>query len=80
MSLDREDERIVALVGSNELTLEEICQELSLESNECFSRVRRLESLGLVERVQHCVNVEKTIVRAQNSYKARPLEDVLPDF
>ncbi|MFQ6060292.1 MAG: hypothetical protein ACE5KV_03205 [Thermoplasmata archaeon] len=80
MSLDIEDMRIVALVGSRNMTLEEICEELSLAPYDCFSRIRRLESLGLVERVQQCVTTEGKTVRAQNLYKAKPLEDVLPQL
>lgn len=69
-NLDQEDTDILSLTGTGPLTLEELCQELSLSSDDCFARVRRLESLGLLERVQECSRVDDNTLRVKNLYKA----------
>lgn len=68
--LDVEDSRILAATSSEPHSLEEICEELSIASNECFTKVRRLESMGLLERIRDCETVQDTVVRVQNLYKA----------
>ncbi|TET90422.1 MAG: hypothetical protein E3J35_06615 [Methanomassiliicoccales archaeon] len=69
-NLDEEDINILNLTETGPLTLEELCQELSISSDDCFARVRRLESLGLLKRVQECNRVDDNAVRVQNLYKA----------
>ncbi|MCK5292388.1 MAG: hypothetical protein KAR39_10280 [Thermoplasmata archaeon] len=68
--IDEEDSRILAVTSSESHSLEEICEELSMASSECFTKVRRLESMGLLERIRDCETVRDTVVRVQNLYKA----------
>ncbi len=68
--LDEEESRILDATSSGPHSLEEICEKLSIASNECFTKVRRLESRGLLERIRDCKTVRDTVVRVQNLYKA----------
>lgn len=78
MPLDRDDERILALVGCRPYTLDELCKELSLPSDDCFRRVRRMESMGVLERLQQCINIEENVVRAQSLYRVTDMDSALP--
>lgn len=68
--LDEEESRILAVTSTEPFSLEELCEKLSIASNECFTKVRRLESIGLLERIRNCETVRDTVVRVQNLYKA----------
>lgn len=68
--IDKEDSRILVATSSEPHSLEELCEKLSIASNECFAKVRRLESMGLLERIRECETVRDTVVRVQNLYKA----------
>ena len=70
MELDEEDTRILDRTQEGPHTLEELCQELSLRPDDCFSRVRRLESMGFLERVPECNRVDDNSVRVRNLYRA----------
>ena len=80
MDLDHEDQKIIALTSCKSRSLEELCGELAISSEDCFSKVRRLESIGLIERVQDFVNLDDNAVRPLSLYKAKRARNGVPDF
>jgi DNA-binding MarR family transcriptional regulator len=80
MDLDLEDEKIISITSHKSYSLEELCRELSISSEDCFSKVRRLESMGLLERVQDFVNLDENAVRPLSLYKAKQAQIRIPDF